>query len=172
MALQSGKAAGLTVDEAVLDRASHFLDNVTDEDQAKYAYLRKNRNRPTHVMTAEALLCRMYLGWKKDNPGLMLGSKYLIEDHLPDFRRPDIYYWYYGTQVFHHLGGQEWEMWNERMRSILVEMQEDRGRLAGSWAPRGPHSEGGGRLYMTALCVCTLEVYYRHLPIFRQIDLD
>jgi len=25
---------------------------------------------------------------------------------------------------------------------------------------------------MTSLAVCCLEVYYRHLPIFRQIDLD
>ena len=48
---------------------------------------------------------------------------------------------------------------------------EMRGRDAGSWDPDGPHASTGGRLYVTSLAVCTLEVYYRHAPIFRQIDL-
>jgi hypothetical protein len=58
------------------------------------------------------------------------------------------------------------------MRDILVQTQEKRGHEAGSWHPHGGHAHVGGRLYMTALAVCTLEVYYRHAPIFRQIALD
>jgi hypothetical protein len=27
-------------------------------------------------------------------------------------------------------------------------------------------------VYMTSLAVCTLEVYYRHLPIFRRVDVE
>jgi hypothetical protein len=57
------------------------------------------------------------------------------------------------------------------MRDLLVNTQEKSGHQAGSWAPRGEHSSAGGRIYETALSVCTLEVYYRHLPLFRQIDL-
>ena len=72
----------------------------------------------------------------------------------------------------HHAGGREWERWNFLMRDALVNTQEKQGELAGSWAPRGEHASAGGRLYMTSLAVCTLEVYYRHLPIFRQIDVD
>ena len=56
------------------------------------------------------------------------------------------------------------------MRDVLVDTQEKRPQ-AGSWEPRGEHASAGGRVYMTSLAVCSLEVYYRHLPIFRQIDV-
>ena len=72
----------------------------------------------------------------------------------------------------HHFGGPEWEDWNGQMRDVLVVMQEDGGHAAGSWDPRGDHAGAGGRIYMTSLAVCTLEVYYRHLPIFRQLELS
>jgi hypothetical protein len=51
----------------------------------------------------------------------------------------------------------------------LLALQERDGHEAGSWEPIGPHSHEGGRVYMTALSVCTLEVYYRHTPIFRPV---
>ena len=123
-------------------------------------------------MTAEALLCRMYMGWTKEFPGLVQGVDYLTREHMPKRRSSNFYYWYYATQVLHHYGGKQWKKWNRQMRDILVELQEKRGHEAGSWEPRGPHGSQGGRLYATALAVCSLEVYYRHTPIFRQIDLD
>jgi hypothetical protein len=170
MALQSGRAAKLEVPETTLELAGHYLDSVQHRDGALYSY--QPGNGPTHVMTAEALLCRMYLGWKLDMPALQRGIEHLADNHLPDAAAPNIYYWYYGTQAFHHHGGPEWERWNRRMREILIETQERRGHMAGSWTARGPHAAAGGRLYMTALATCSLEVYYRHLPIFRQIDLE
>lgn len=45
-------------------------------------------------------------------------------------------------------------------------MQDRVGHEAGSWRPRGNHDLMGGCLYMTALAACTLEVYYRHLPLY------
>jgi hypothetical protein len=135
-----------------------------------YAY--QPGDNATHVMTAEALLCRIYLGWGSDDPGLETGLGYCERNFPPEEGDPDIYYWYYATQSMHHLGGPTWERWNEAMRDVLVRTQEKRGALAGSWAPRGPHAGAGGRLYMTALAACTLEVYYRHLPIFKQIELE
>lgn len=61
MALQSARAANLTVPPETLENASHFLDSVASHDGSRYAYL--PGQRPTEVMTAEALLGRMYLGW-------------------------------------------------------------------------------------------------------------
>jgi len=170
MALQSGRAAKLHVPDETLELAGVFLDSVSSSNGAKYAYV--PRQAPTHIMTAEGLLCRMYLGWKLDMPGIEQGIRFLATQHLPNEREPDIYYWYYGTQALHHYGGAEWEIWNREMRQILVDSQERRGHAAGSWNPRGPHASVGGRLYMTALATCSLEVYYRHLPIFRQLDLE
>jgi hypothetical protein len=76
----------------------------------------------------------------------------------------------------HHLGGEAWERWNTATREALVELQEREGHEAGSWAPVGGAIGGhdvrvGGRVYVTALAICTLEVYYRHLPIYRAITL-
>ena len=170
MALQSARAAGLTVPQETLDLAGFYLDSVQYDDGSRYAY-QPNR-RPTHVMTAEALLCRMYLGWSKDFAGLTQGVRYLTSEHMPGEDGPNFYYWYYATQTLHHHGGRSWKKWNRSMREILVDLQRKRGHQAGSWDPQGGHASQAGRIYSTALAVCTLEVYYRHAPIFRQLELE
>ena len=170
MALQSARSANLTVPDEAWGMADLYLDSVSHRDGALYSY--QARGGPTPVMTAEGLLCRMYLGWTKERPGLINGVQYLTQNHLPRNSEPNIYYWYYATQVMHHYGGPEWEEWNTHMRDILVQSQERGGHEAGSWTPRGDHAGAGGRIYMTSLATCTLEVYYRHLPIFRQIELE
>ena len=170
MALQSGLAAGLTVPEATLENAGHFLDTVTRDEGASYSYL--PRENATAPMTAAGQLCRIYLGWKRNHPALRAGVEGLLELAPPDRDEPNIYYWYYGTQTMHHYGGQVWNRWNQQLRDVLVYSQQNNVPAAGSWTPAGPLTAQGGRLYMTSLAICSLEVYYRHLPIFRQIELE
>lgn len=173
MALQSGRAAMLKVPQSTLDLAGNYLDSVQYENGARYYYMPPRQHPDSRTMTAEGLLCRMYLGWNfQEDPALSRGVDYLLDRHLPTQADPDVYYWYYGTQVVHHAGGAQWDKWNARMRDILVTLQEKEGRTAGSWPVLGPHAGPGGRLYMTSLCCATLEVYYRHAPIFRRIKLD
>jgi hypothetical protein len=58
------------------------------------------------------------------------------------------------------------------MRRILIDSQVKEGCAAGSWDPDGhSHGEQGGRLMVTSLCVLTLEVYYRYLPLYK-LDKD
>ncbi len=171
MALQSARAAKLTVPETTLKLADQFLDSVAQQDGAQYGY--QPGRASTETMTAEGLLCRVYLGWnKQQNPQLADGVKWLNDNHLPNARKTNMYYWYYGTQVMHHYGGPQWERWNREMRNVLTETQISSGKDAGSWNTGGPHGGAGGKLYMTSLATCTLEVYYRHAPIFRQLKLD
>ena len=171
MALQSARAANLTVPEETWQMADLYLDSVEHRGGSQYSY--QAGGGPTPVMTAEALLCRMYLGWTSSDPGLVRGIEWLAAQHPPERGRPNIYYWYYGTQVMHHYGGSEWDEWNLQMRDILCKSQETRGHAAGSWSPGGhDHAGAGGRIYVTSLAICTLEVYYRHLPIFRQLELS
>jgi len=171
MAMHSARAAGLRVELGALARASNFLDQVqTDRLGSQYAYL--PGQRASHTMTAEGLLSRIYLGWKRDEPGLAAGIRYLARRHPVDIHEANIYYWYYGTQLFHHWGGREWRDWNDRLADALVTTQVRRGHAEGSWDPETPHGGQGGRLYMTVLAACTLEVYYRHAPLFRKIHLD
>ena len=68
MALQSAMAAELSVPEVTLENAGHFLDKVQRAEGALYAYLPgEDHSAP---MTAEAQLCRIYLGWKRNHPSL------------------------------------------------------------------------------------------------------
>jgi len=117
---------------------------------------------------------RLYLGWKRDNPNMIKGADYLKEN-LPalgtnNAPQRDTYYWYYATQVMFHMGGDHWKQWHEKLHSLLINTQIKEGAFAGSWNPRlpvadrwGPH---GGRLYVTALNLLSLEVQYRHLPTY------
>ncbi|MEC9097017.1 MAG: prenyltransferase/squalene oxidase repeat-containing protein [Planctomycetota bacterium] len=168
MALQSARAAGLEVPISVLQKSNEFLNSVQAPNQL-YAY--QPRVSPTHVMTAEAILCRYYLGHGRNASTIDTGIKYLIDNHLPKKGGMNIYYLYYGTQVMHHYGGPEWDLWNEQMRELLIETQHVDSHRRGSWTPKENHDRQGGRLYATAMAVCCLEVYYRHLPIFRKFEV-
>ena len=175
MALQSARApgTGLRVPDTALKLASYYLDLASEEEGALYRYQPRQRQTPTPSMTAEALLCRVYLGWTRDDPRLRKGMDWLWQKHPPQRTEGNLYYWYYGTQLFHHLGGESWDQWNTEMRDLLVNTQEKRGTQAGSWSPQKfEYGRQGGRIYTTALAVCILEVYYRHLPLFKQLDID
>jgi hypothetical protein len=56
---------------------------------------------------------------------------------------------------------------------MLVSGQAREGPLAGSWDPDHPvrdrWAHAGGRHYVTALNLLTLEVYYRYLPLFQAL---
>jgi hypothetical protein len=164
MGLQSARMAKLEVPASTLERLGVYLDRVASADGARYGY--QPGTEPTFSMTAEALLCRQYLGWPRHDPRLKTGSN-LILAHPIDWHERDVYYWYYATQVLHHLGGDAWEEWNRVMRQVLPENQTRTERERGSWSPLddrwGPH---GGRLYVTCLSLYMLEVYYRHLPLY------
>ncbi|WP_437228987.1 prenyltransferase/squalene oxidase repeat-containing protein [Planctomicrobium sp. SH661] len=166
MAQTSAKMSRITVSAKSRKLASTFLDSVQLEDGAFYGYTSPSKSPST---TAIGLLCRMYQGWGKDHPGLQKGVKFL-SDHGPS--RDNMYFNYYATQVMRHWGGEEWNRWNVVMRELLVQTQTKEGHGLGSWAPRDPHGHQGGRHYMTCLAILTLEVYYRHLPIYQQLPAE
>jgi len=72
--------------------------------------------------------------------------------------------------VMHHFGGSAWTDWNTKMRDTLVKTQDkSNGPDRGSWSSVGepaPQGPAGGRLMQTSLSLLTLEVYYRHLPLY------
>jgi hypothetical protein len=126
----------------------------------------------TAAVSAEGLLARQYLGWKRDDPRLVAGVDLLLAANRVDCAaEKDVYAWYYITQVVHHLGGEPWDRWNAVMREVLPAAQAKGGGEAGSWDPSldkwGPW---GGRLFTTCFCTYMLEVYYRHLPIYGAVE--
>jgi hypothetical protein len=165
-ALKSAHMAGLDVGGDVFKNASSYLDSVAIHDGTEYGYQPGMVSSPT--MSAVGLLGREFLGAKRDNPMLVGGIKYLL-NHLPDENTPNIYYWYYATQVMHNMRGAEWDAWNRKMRDVLVRSQVRNDTCAaGSWDPaKDVWGKQGGRLMETSLATLTLEVYYRYLPIFK-----
>jgi hypothetical protein len=168
MALRSAQMAYLKVPDETFLKATRFLNSVQQgQGVGLYGYM--PGLHANQVMTAEGLLCRQYSGWRHNHPVLINGVVWLETNHLPRADRPNMYFWYYGTQVMHHMGGKTWEKWNAALRDLLISLQAGGGHQDGSWPPLGGHDSQGGRLYTTALAACTLEVYYRHLPLYRGI---
>jgi hypothetical protein len=83
-----------------------------------------------------------------------------------------VYYWYYATQMLHHMEGKLWDKWNAAMKPALVTSQVKVGKERGSWEPGGDKwGPYGGRLYVTCMCTYMLEVYYRHMPLYSSVKL-
>jgi hypothetical protein len=164
MAMKSGHMAYLRVPPVTVQKAFRFLDSVQANNGAHYGYTDPAAGR--EATTAVGLLCRMYLGWKKENPALERGVKW-ISSKGPS--KSNMYYNYYATQVMRHWEGDRWKKWNDVMRDQLIKSQAQKGHETGSWFMGAGHvTERGGRLYCTSMATMVLEVYYRHLPIYRK----
>jgi hypothetical protein len=184
MALKSGELANLDVPDETYNRIRRWLDKSqgSSNDPHLYSYNpyapdteeQRHGRRPSTTMTSVGLLMRLYLGWQRDNVNMIRGAEYLGQNlpKLGSARNPerDTYYWYYATQVMFHMGGDYWKVWNGNLHPLLVNHQIRQGPLAGSWDPRRPVPDRwaphAGRLYVTTLNLLSLEVYYRHLPLY------
>jgi len=172
MGLQSAKMARMDVPKDTMDGIGRYLDKAQKNGGSHYGY--QADGSESEVMTAEGLLCRQYLGWKQDDRRMTAGADYLLTK-LPTYSDRNVYYWYYATQVMHHLEGNRWTKWNGVMRDLLISKQEQAGTEKGSWDPIKPTPDKwgieAGRLYTTCLSTYILEVYYRHLPIYGKMAL-
>jgi len=187
MALKSAQMAGLEVPAETLQKVDAWLETAqATSTEGQYVYNphaentpeQRDGRKPNLAMTAEAMLMRMYLGHTSDDPGLIAGAEHLKEN-LPQVgtkARPqrNCYYWYYATQAMFQMRNDYWEAWNDRLRPLAQQSQVQAGEKAGSWHPTQPVADrwghAGGRHYVTALHVLILEVYYRHLPLFQELD--
>ena len=181
MAMKSGILSYLTVPGHVKSIANKWLDSVGFDPSeyggfSRYGY--RDATAREHVvngdaaMTALGLLCRNYLGTKKDDPGQRKGVEW-IASQGPG--RDNVYYNYHATMVMYQNDGPKgplWKKWNNVMRPMLVNSQVKQGPDAGSWYYGGNHGHTGGRLMITCLCAMTLEVYYRYLPVYQQDNVE
>lgn len=175
----------LVVDDRVIKKATKFLDFVANGSRkSMYGYSEPTTAKPGTGLTAVGLLCRYYVnGWGPNHPGMSDGVAGLMKNPPTAGPVRDMYYYYYATQVVHFSEGEDWKTWNEGpkqengtrkggMRDWLVKAQQHKeGANLGSWDPEGGGGWIGtncGRLGTTAMCLLTLEVYYRHLPLYKR----
>jgi hypothetical protein len=182
MALKSGQMSGLSVPKETFSRADKWLDAAMDRNSYGYGYASAGAGVTT---SAVGLLCREYRGWGPRTHQLLTGVE-ILKANPPGGL--NMYYYYYATQVMHHLGGDYWKFWNEGlvknkqtgkwekvnpgMRDWLIAKQDTKDATKhsyGSWDPAGDvHGGAGGRIMITSMSLLTLEVYYRHLPLYRR----
>jgi len=172
----------IVVPDACINNAIKFLDKVSSGSYKDvYGYTGPN-GAPATPLTAVGLLCRYYISkWGPGNVGLARGVEGLMK--RPPIKAPakaEMYYYYYATQVVHFADGPEWKDWNEGvmkngkreggMRDWLIGLQEKKdGPTMGSWESDGAIIGGScGRVGTTSLALLTLEVYYRHLPLYKR----
>jgi hypothetical protein len=174
MALKSAQMAGLAVPKKTLTLADRFLDSVESSSKGGYSYVPGGPE--TVTMSAVGMLCRQYSGINPRNPALLAGVQKLKGS--PPGKTGNLYYEYYATQVMHHMGGEAWQFWNlgpdgkSGIRDALIAKQDSgsdsrHSHQRGSWAPDAQ----GGRIMSTSLSLLCLEVYYRHLPLYRTREL-
>ncbi|MDX1962258.1 MAG: hypothetical protein SFX18_03830 [Pirellulales bacterium] len=168
MGLMSGRIAGLDVPESAFQNITRYLDAAQGDGGSTYHY-RPNYGSPTAAMTAEGLLMRQYLGWQRDDERLVNGVRRLVANPV-SMEKMNVYYWYYATQVCHHMEGDYWKEWNAVMRQALPSAQVKTGAEKGSWDPDGDEwGSNGGRLFTTCFSIYMLEVYYRHMPLYDKL---
>ena len=177
MALKSAQTAGVELPnraiEKSLDRARQYLlarrNEMRGREGSRHGGLASYRpgEKPRPAMTAEALFCWQLLDEPANEPAI-LEAVQALRRNPPRLANPDIYYWYYATLAMYHHGGTAWTDWNAAVRETLVTSQRQQGAEAGSWDPRRPWGDYGGRVFSTAMSTLCLEVYYRYLPLYQQ----
>ena len=193
MALKSGELAGLKVPTETYAGVERFLEASQGSRQQQHLF-RYNPNAsvnevsqahglaPSTTMTSVGLLMRFYTGLRRGDALMRRGAEFLLSN-LPTLEpapqvagtnnpKRDTYYWYYASQVMYHMGGKYWTEWNKRLGPLLRDTQIKTGPMAGSWHPRLPVADRwaqfAGRHYVTTMNLLSLEVHYRHLPLYEE----
>ena len=114
MSIKSAELAGLQVPGTAGDGAVRFLKSVASGLSGGKASYRPGE-APSRTMTAEALVCRQFLGMARENPASNEAGEYLL-GQLPSTDKINLYYWYYGTLGMYQLQGDYWQRWNRQCK--------------------------------------------------------
>jgi hypothetical protein len=179
MALESARLSGVELPTDVLPAAREFLEQAFDQPNGWFRYNHKpsrvNSAWPTlPASTPAGAFCLLLLGAGKDNAMVRAAVDFTVERRPEQYRRyadedfvlrgqGNVYFWYYGTLACFLAGGDAWDRWNERLRTVLPQAQGN----DGSWTPIDVYAQEAGdnrrdHGYTTAMCVLCLEVYYRY----------
>ncbi|HPF12761.1 MAG TPA: hypothetical protein PLJ12_00735 [Planctomycetota bacterium] len=185
MALESARLAGLEVPQEALDLARGFLQGAWDDELGAFRYNHAPSRLSTEyktlpASTPAAMFALSLLGedLSKDSYG---PARMFLLTRAPDGYRFDgerafvehatgnLYFWYYSSLALLRAGGKAWTTWNQALKATLLPAQQS----DGSWQPISIYAQYAGdsdldKSYTTAMCVLSLEVYYRYFtPLLR-----
>ncbi|MBN1590956.1 MAG: hypothetical protein JW888_15690 [Pirellulales bacterium] len=168
MALKSAELAGIPMSTSTRTGILRFLASVSSGREGGLAAYRPGQPA-TRAMTAEAMVCRQFLGMPPGSPTAIEAADLLLGE-LPGEGPVNLYYWYYSTLGLYQIQGLHWDRWNQALQKDLVSRQRNSGETAGSWDPDTVWGSYGGRVYSTAMATLCLEVYYRYLPLYVDVE--
>lgn len=161
MAIKSAQRAGFDVPTTAFDSARRWLDDVSSRSSSgRYGYT--PGGSPNPAATAEAMFVQQLLGHTRDEPRMRQSADFILTAPPAWRREAPTYYWYYATLALFQQQGDHWTAWNESIARELLKNQRKDEHTRGSWDPQDPWSRLGGRVYQTAICTLSLEVYYRY----------
>lgn len=185
MALESARLSGIAVPDAAFDGARRFIENAYDDQHGYFRYnhdpSRLNSDyRTLPASTPAALFALSLLGADVTQKQFDGPRRFVLARSPKEYRwrgeqafvekgTGNLYFWYYGTLAMFRTGGDAWDQWNARMKQTLLPSQEK----DGSWEPIDSYADKAhdtqeSRCYTTAMCVLSLEVYYRYFtPLLR-----
>ena len=176
MALRTAQYAHVAVPRKALKRAEMFTEDcgAGPADNRQSLYANTPGDQPNAMATATGLFVRQLLGWQKSEPALATGCSFLM-NHLPPENADalgDNETWFFATQVLRNMEGDDFDLCNHLVQSHLVRTQERKAPVRGSWRPLEEAAAlRQSRMYATVLSLLTLQVPYRHLPLYRPVRL-
>ena len=162
-----------------MPRAREFLQASFDGQNGWFRYNHKpsrlNSAWPTlPASTPAGAFCLQLLGAGPGDRMVASAVDFTVARRPDEYRRysddefvqrgqGNVYFWYYGTLCCFLAGGEAWAQWNERLRTVLPAAQA----TDGSFPPIDVYARQAGdtkqdRSYTTAMCVLSLEIYYRY----------
>jgi hypothetical protein len=171
MSLRSIERSGIAVPIEVKRRMQRFLDSCAAGKLGGLARYQPGQGPVTETMTAEALACRLIIGYPLSAQA-QREAKAMIMLQLPGMKQDNVYYWYYATLAMFQLQDADWTRWNQALKQRLLTTQLPAyDEQAGSWNPDPLWGGYGGRVYATAMSCLCLEVYYRYLPMYQHSNV-
>ena len=162
-ALKAGQAAGLEVPDETWEGATRWLIAV-GKGKSGGLYCYQKAAGPSPTMTTVGGLCHSLLNQDTQSDRATESSNYLLT-MLPHSRQRNCYYWHYGSQLMHQVGGDAEKKWQPALQKLLLEQQVKDGCSKGSWSPvepiPDPWGRHGGRIVITSIHTLGLQTY-RH----------
>lgn len=172
MALCSDEGSGRTTGWTVIDhgRRQRYLIYA---QQGQLAVFRiTSIFAASESMTAVAMTARIFMDGSNRQDQYIVRGADLLAQKQPQWGEDqngqnliNYYYWYHGTLAMYQMGGDQWLQWNDSFKQVLLAHQEKEGCRRGSWPSVGRTSKVGGRIYVTALSILSLEIYYRYAKL-------
>ncbi len=173
LALVSAKEIGINIPDSALAAAKIFIDNCFNPDGA-VSYTPGSSKASD--LTAIAVFCLLLMGENAtSDPNIEAGLNFLRDrppiweiENDPGHVFMPFYYWYYATQVWYQVGGQDWIWWNSSVTDMLIDWQNE----DGSWDANQFEGDRLGKDFTTALAILILQISRRGVYLNRWTHPD